>query len=127
FRLFRDGGGRKESGAVRNAARPLFVAKQAGNARTDERAKDVVMVETPAGRERQPQRDVHIVLHEDACRRVRIGKLWCINRLKPIALDGGAGHDGVVRDGTSDRELAESSVVIVSFGHLAELMPLMLC
>ena len=85
-----------------------------------------MIVDAGARREREPARDIDIVLREQPGRRVRVGELWCVDRLKPVALDRDASDDRVMRDGASDRELGESGVVIVPFDGLTEAVLLML-
>ena len=84
------------------------------------------MVETRAGRQREPPRDVDIVLNEHARRRVAVGKPRRIDGLKTIALDRETGDEGVMRDRSPQRQFGKSRVVMIALRNLAEAMILIL-
>ena len=113
---------REEAPPDGEAARPSAAADQRRNARAEEGAVLVVEVDARARRQRQPRRQVDVVLREDPRHIVGIAEARHVLRIVGVALVGRPDHPGVASDGAADRGFAEHRVVLVAFTHVPEPM-----
>ena len=124
--FFRQGRRGEEALRRRDPAGPPVLPEECRDARAEERAVLAVDVHAGAGREREPGRQIDVVLDENARSVVGVGESRHVAWVERVPLVGQACNPRLAARRTSRGDLGERRVVPISFEDVTESMILAL-